>query len=139
MSTEQVPGADGCVSFKVSATSLAAKQYMGVKLSAANTVAIGDANGDLVVGILQNKPPANGTARVFTAGGGICKVYAGAAVATVGTPLTTNASGHLVGASDNDIILGYALETAGAAGDIISMLYIGAHQCTNVSFYTTAS
>ena len=138
MATFQVPGADGCTSWKT-ASDCSALQYHIVQLSAAKTVGIGVANGDLTIGVLQNKPASGEAARVFTQPGGICKVYAGAAISTVGTPLVSDASGHAIGASDNDIICGYALETAGAAGDIIEMLFISPYHCADVSYYTTGA
>ena len=138
MASYQVPGADGCTSWKT-ATDLSSSQYMGVKLSAAKTVAIGDANGDLAIGVLQNKPTSGMAAKVFTQSGGICKVYAGAAI-TYGAVLTTNASGHLVTTTtDTDIAFGYALESAGAAGDIIEMLFVGPHIISDASWYSAGS
>lgn len=146
MATTLLPDAEGCIDFKC-ATDLSAAQYHGVKLSAAMTVAIGDADGDLLAGVLMNAPngsssgtnPGNTTAKVFTLVGGIVPVYAGAAISTVGSPLTTDSSGHWIGASDGDVICGYALETAGASGDVIRMLYTGPQHESNVSIYTTGS
>ncbi len=140
MATFQVPGADGCTSWKVGATSLAKKQYMAVVLSAANTVAIcGSTTGQLLIGPLQNAPAAYEEAQVFTQAGGIAKVYAGETLATVGTPLGTDASGYYVAAADGDIINGYSLEAAGASGDIIRMLVCVPHSCANVSLYVSGS
>ena len=138
MASYQVPGADGCTSWKT-ATDLSSSQYMAVKMSAAKTVAIGDANGDLGVGILQNKPTSGEAAQVFTQCGGICKVYAGAAI-TYGAVLTPNASGHMITTTtDTDIVFGYATESAGAAGDIIEMLFVGPYAGSDLSWYSAGS
>ena len=138
MSTYQVPGADGCTSWKT-ATDLSSCQYHAVKLSAAKTVAIGDANGDLGIGILQNKPTSGMAAQVFTLCGGICKVYAGDAI-TYGAVLTPDSSGHMITTvTDTDIAFGYAIESAGAAGDIIEMLFVGPYAGSDFSWYTAGS
>ena len=139
MASYQVPGADGCTSWKT-ASDLSSYQYHVVQLSAAKTAGVGVANGDLTIGILMNKPTSGQAARVFTQAGGICKVVAGDAIAVVGSPLcaeTTTAD--LIIASDNDIIIGYALETAGAAGDVIEMLMISPYHCADVSYFTTGA
>ena len=139
MATYTVPGADGCQSFKA-AGDLSAYQYHGMKFSAAKTVTIGDANADLYAGVLLNKPAAAGeAAQVATLPGMIVKVYAGAAIATVGTRLTLDASGHFIGATDADICVGRNIETAGAAGDIIEMIIDPPTDCANVSYYTSGS
>lgn len=141
MATTLLPDAEGCIDFKC-ATDLSAAQYHGVKLSAAMTVAIADADGDLLVGVLLNAPNGstnNTTAKVFTQVGGIVPAYAGAAISTVGTPVTTDASGHFIGASDGDIIVGYAYTTAGAAGDLFNLYFSGPQHESNVSIYTTGS
>ena len=138
MASYQVPGADGCTSWKT-ATDMSSYQYHAVQVSAAKTAGLAEANGDFTIGILQNAPTSGEPAQVFTKYGGVCKVYAGAAIATVGTPLVSDASGHLIGASDNDIVIGYALETAGAAGDIIEMMVISPQHVADVSYFTTGA
>lgn len=134
MASYQVPGADGCISFKT-ASDLSACQYHGVKLSAADTVAIADANGDGIVGVLMNKPTSGEEARIFTTQGGKVVLYAGAAITAVKKLLTTDASGHWIMASDGDIVAAYATQTAGAAGDVIEAVWIGPHYCADISKY----
>lgn len=137
MSTYQIP-AEGCTSWKT-ASDLSSCQYHAVKMSAADTVAIGDANGDLGVGILQNKPTSGQAALVFTQSGGICKVYAGAAI-TFGAGLTPDSNGHMIATTtDTDVCFGYAKQSAGAAGDVIEMLFVGPYAVSDISWYSAGS
>ena len=138
MATFQVPGADGCTSWKT-ATNLSSCQYHAMYISAAKTVALAT-DTHLLVGILQNKPTSGSAARVFTQAGGICKVYAGAAITTVGSLLTSDGSGHIIATTtDEDIVLGIALETAGAAGDVVEMLYTGPVPHSDASRYASGA
>lgn len=138
MSTYQVPGADGCTSWKT-ATDCSSYQYHVMQISAAKTAGIGEANGDLSIGILQNKPTSGIAARVATQYGMICKAYAGAAITPVGSQLASDGDGHIILAVDNDIVIAHAVETAGAAGDIIEVLLVPPHHVANVSYFVDGS
>jgi hypothetical protein len=126
MATMQIPS-EGCVSFKTG-TNLSACQYHAVRLGTTNkTVVVADGNGHRLIGILMNKPTSGMAAVVATQPGMIVPVYAGAAIA-LGDPLVDDASGHLIDTTtDTDCIIGYAMESAGAAGDIIEMLMVSPH------------
>ena len=133
MASLQVP-TEGTVTFKAYAD-LSTYQYCFVKLSSSMTVTYADANGDLGVGILVNKPTAAGyDADVFTLVGGICPVRAGAAF-SYGQLLTADADGEAIAASDNDTVMAIALESAGAADDIVECMIISPRTCSNVSYY----
>lgn len=105
------------------AADLSLQQFKIVKLSAnAREVNICTAVTDLPLGVLQDKPSVAGraaTVRLI----GISKVVAGAAIAvnsivgpdTQGRAIVTAAGGAI----------GWALEAAGAAGEIITVLVCG--------------
>lgn len=100
-------------------------QYLAMRLSAANTVNIASNNAALtVVGVLQDTPKAAGReARVAI--NGESKVKAGAAI-TAGVPISHNSSGRAIAATSGLALLGFALEAAGADGDVIrAVLNIG--------------
>lgn len=92
-----------------------------VKLSADDTVIAAAASADLVIGVVQDVSPTAGE-RVDVALQGVAYVTAGAAFAR-GARLMSDASGRailaaaMVGANANTI--GFALESATAAGDVI--------------------
>ena len=74
--------------------------------------------GELCIGILQNKPDAAGkAASVCTFG--VCKVYAGATI-TIGQNLTAGADGRAEVAASADFVIGQA-RSAGADGEVITM------------------
>jgi Uncharacterized conserved protein (DUF2190) len=77
------------------------------------------------VGVLLDKPKANETASVQTYD--VCKVVAGAALATVGTKISSDASGRAIAAISTYYVLGETMEVAGAIGDIISVRLYNSH------------
>ena len=111
------------------------KQYYIVKLdTTANTVVIaGQYEGD---GILQNEPKYDATngfyeaASVLTASGVKAKVVAGDAIANIGTayPLEADSSGRAVAftrtvpGTTATKLIGYPIEAASAAGQIITIV-----------------
>lgn len=104
---------------------LSAKQYFGVKLTAANGCDLAGASdaagGEAVVGVLQNKPTSGKAAEVLTRG--MTKVVAGGAFA-VGDPLKTTAAGKFVKATGEAAgtlvhVVATAFEAAAADGDIV--------------------
>ena len=139
------PGTDGCLTFKC-ATDLSSRQYRVVKLSAAWTVAACDAAGAITtigpIGILQNAPDGSTDselgAKVLCTPGYVGLAEAGAAISTVGR-ISCDSVGRVIAAADGYNILGYALETAGAAADIISVMWLPEGHDANVSLYTTGS
>lgn len=83
-------------------------------------VVASEAENFAICGVLVNKPAAAGRfASVAYKGRG--KVMAGAAINTHQTMLTTNGSGRAIAAGSGDMVLGFALETAAADGDIIGI------------------
>lgn len=107
----------------VAAVDLSAYQYRVMRLSAAKTVNVasnnlGSSAVGLAVGVLLNKPAAAGRAATV-ANEGTCKVVAGAAV-TVDGPITHDGSGYAINAVSGSIVIGRALEAAGAAGEIFT-------------------
>lgn len=117
-------GYDGAVtSFKASGD-LSTNQYYVVKLTAAMTVGTTSATTDDGIGILQNKPKAaNVGAEVMVRG--VSKAVAGGTCA-YGDWLVSGSDGRLRNDADGDsassVFVAKALEAAGAAGDVISVL-----------------
>jgi hypothetical protein len=75
------------------------------------------ANTSRVAGVLRFKASSGQQASVIYQG--IAKVMAGAAVTTLGYPLTVTASGWFIAASSGGAMVGRAL-TAAASGDLLS-------------------
>lgn len=92
--------------------SIPAYKYKVVNLN--GTLAAGPA---LAAGILKYGANSGGTASVIVHG--ITKVFIGAAVSTLGFPLTVTTSGYVIAASSGGVCFGRAF-TTGASGDIIS-------------------
>ncbi len=96
------------------------KNYF-VEVSAANTVTACNGATDRVLGVCLQTVAASGDAapiRVL----GVAKVVASAAI-SAGAVVGTTATGTAVTKSSaGDLVVGVALEAAGAAGDIISVL-----------------
>jgi hypothetical protein len=108
-------------------------QYKFLELSSTNAVATAaNAAGDDVVGIsLEARSAAQITAgdtRIpVLLPGCVAKVLAGAAIdiTAAAVPVTTDASGRAVAvAAATDRILGYALQSAGAANEVIEILFL---------------
>lgn len=101
---------------------LAAKQYYVVQASStAGEVKVGStAATDLILGIVQNDPAAGEVADV--ACNGIAKAAAETGV-TYGDSLTTSSTGRVkTTTTDGDQIVGIALASSTAAGDIIPVI-----------------
>lgn len=97
---------------------LSANQFHFVTVASDEQV---DPTGDglFANGVLQNDPNTAGHAAVVAIGG-VTQVKAGGSV-TAGDAVASDASGKAVTAASGDVILGTALETAGADGDIIAI------------------
>jgi hypothetical protein len=92
--------------------SIAAYKYKVINLN--GTLAAGP---NLAAGILKYGANSGGTASCVIHG--VTKAFAGAAVGTVGYPLTVTTSGYLIAASSGGVSIGRALATC-ASGDIFS-------------------
>ena len=103
------------------AADLSAVQYHIMRLSAANTVNVASLTTVTgICGVLQNKPQSGEAGAIAYLGQG--RVGAGGAI-TAGVHVTCNGSGRAATANSGDMIVGQALEAAGADGDIIDVLY----------------
>lgn len=80
------------------AADLSTKQFYGVKINSSGLLALCDAAGENVYGVLQNKPDAAGRA-ASVAVSGITKAIAGGVIAP-GATVAVNASGKFVDASE---------------------------------------
>ena len=112
---------------------LSGAQYRIVaKNSSARQVFRANSDDDVIVGVLQNKPKAEGRAATVRIGG-TAKVVAGAAVAA-GDRVTTDSQGRAIKStySNADLVsqLGVAITAATAAGQLIEVLVnpVIAHQ-----------
>ena len=113
----------------VAATDMSTYQYKVVKLSTttAFTVEVFSGAGDEPLGILQNAPSASQNADVLLINaGGFSKVSADAAI-SVGSKVMTSADGQAASAlygvlaTGTSFFLGFSLEAAGAADDVITL------------------
>lgn len=110
-----------CVT-KKAAGDLSTKQYLFMKVSAAQTVDTCAAITDKSLGVLQDKPTAAGK-DASVAVDGTTKVIAGAAI-TAGAYVAPMASGKAQTAVSTQYPRGQALDTAVNDGDIIEILLI---------------
>ena len=96
-------------------------QYLCMMMSGARTVTVASANTSLVCGILQNDPLSGQAANVGFMG--VSKAVAGAAI-TAGAQLMSDTSGRVITqtTAGTNPTMGQAIETAGAAGQIITIL-----------------
>ena len=101
----------------IAAADLSANQFAMVKYDA-NAQAVICGAGEAPLGVLT-VPAKLGNACTVTVSG-VVMVEVGTGGITLGANAATNASGHVIAAATNDVIVGTALE-AGAAGVIIAM------------------
>jgi len=101
----------------IAAADLSANQFAMVKYDA-NAQAVICGAGEAPLGVLTVPAKLNNAATVTVSG--IVMVEVGTGAITLGANAATNASGHVIAAATNDVIVGTALE-AGAAGTIIAM------------------
>lgn len=94
------------------------------KNAVADQIALSGGQDEVIAGVLQNKPAAAGRAATVQVAG-IAKVEAGAAV-TAGDVVAPNASGLAITfvptAASVEWVLGIAMTTVGAAGEILEVL-----------------
>jgi len=104
--------------------SSAASQFKLLKLVSGEVV-VSAAATDVSIGVLQNKPKAGEIALIAMLNASVIgKCRAGAAI-TAGALLVSDADGDVITSTPTaaDFVIGQALETAGAAGDIIAVLF----------------
>lgn len=119
---------------------LSTHRYKLVAVNGSGQVALAGA-GDMAIGVLQNKPSAQGRSATVRVSG-VSKVVAGAAV-SAGAQVTSDANGKAVTATAATVdtttssasegvtasnVIGIALEAAGADGEVIpvALLHAGA-------------
>lgn len=125
--TETISGALAAADYNTSSKQF----YIMKKNTTDNQYALCDTDGEICIGILQNKPSASGNA-AEVAVRGISKVVAGETL-TAGDLFGTDSSGKAkkvestnTGADVNDFYLGHVVE--GAASDELATVYIGVPQ-----------
>lgn len=100
---------------------LSAKQYLAVKLTAANVVGVAGA-GEKAIGVLQNKPTSGQAATVRELGRTKHVVDGNAAAIAAGDWLKANAAGKGVKTTtDKDFVYARAEEASTADGDVIEV------------------
>ena len=103
----------------VADSDLSAKQYYIMKVSAAGKVDLcGD--GELMIGVLQIKPDADGRGATVAGVGSVTKVIAGAAI-TAGDKVSSDTDGKAITATDGDWMLGIALDTVANANELVTV------------------
>lgn len=116
---------DGFAFTLEAAADLSAKQHHLLAVDSSSQVDSAGVGASVVaIGVLQNKPNAQGIAASIHQTG-ISKVVAGAAVAA-GALVTTNAAGRAITATTGDFVSGTALEAAANDGEVIAVL-LGQH------------
>jgi len=101
----------------IAAGDLSTNQFAMVKYDG-NAQAVICGAGEAPLGVLT--VPAKATNACTVTVSGIVMVEVGTGGITLGANAATNASGHVIAAATNDVIVGTALE-AGAAGVLIAM------------------
>jgi hypothetical protein len=115
MATEQ-PGFS--VGTLLAGADLSALQYTLVKIGAGGTVIACTALGETVFGVLQNKPTSGLVAEVMTLG--VTKIKANAAFALGAMLMTATTGKAATAATAGSAKIGWAMEAAGADGDIVT-------------------
>lgn len=103
----------------VAAADLSAKQYYGLRVTAAFGVDVSSGAGQACLGILQNKPTSGQPAEVMQSG--ISKAIAGAAVAA-GAEVMVAADGRIItAATAGSNVIGICLDGCSNANEVISV------------------
>lgn len=110
----------------LAAADLSAEQYTFVKRGTGRTVVQAGA-GEAAVGVLWNAPALDQAGTVVV--GGRPNVYAGAAIAD-GAEITSDANGQAVTAVSTDVVIGFAMGAASAAGTLVQVELLGEAQYT---------
>lgn len=111
---------------------LSASQYHAVRLTNPNpltgtgrVIIQTQAGDDSTIGILQNKPQAQGEAAEIMSLPGITKWVVGAGSVQVGSLVTSDANGKCQTATGGQVVLGHALQAVSGGGDEIISVLIG--------------
>jgi hypothetical protein len=99
------------------AADLSSNQFYAVKVTGSRQVNLASTGGEIIYGILQNKPTSGLVADVGILG--VTKAIAGAAI-TAGAALMTDTSGRLITATSTNHRVGIALETVTATGQVFT-------------------
>lgn len=107
----------------VASADLSTKQYLAIKLDSNGQAAVAGA-GDACIGILYDKPNAQGVVgAVHPLNGRKAKAVSGAAI-TKGNLLMSNASGKLVLATTGLYAVGVAVDSASGADEIFQFVAV---------------
>lgn len=113
-----------CIGNLTAAADLSASQYRCVKVTADNQINLADTQGEVILGVLQDKPAQGEAAEVTVVG--VTKVVAGAAL-TAGQAWGVDAQGRAVpvtpgtGGTVGDFIAGIVVEGAANAGELATV------------------
>jgi hypothetical protein len=112
------------------AADLSSYQYRFMVLNTSQQVTYVSSAGGNAQFVLLNKPSAAGDAAELRCigSGGIQKMVAGAAT-TAGALIQSDAVGRAIDAGSSDYALGFGIDAAGAAGDVIRVV-LGANYVT---------
>ena len=105
------------------AADLSTKQFLFVKVTAAEQVNAASVLGEVVVGVLQNKPDAAGRAAEVWGPGSVTKIVSSAAF-SVNAVLTAAATGKAVTAGAGQYGHAIAIQAATGADQLVSVLLI---------------
>ncbi len=108
-----------CITFE-SSGDLSTSQYLFVDLNSSAQIAVETSAGANVIGVLQDKPAAQGRAAAVAISG-VSLVVAGAAF-DAGAKITVDTAGKAQTATTGNFIHGIALKAAGAANDVVPVL-----------------
>jgi putative effector of murein hydrolase len=86
-------------------------------------IQVASTSGQAIVGILQNNPQLAEAAQVMVHG--VSKAVIGAAITSIGTILTTNASGQLINAASGNFGVAKSLQAGASSGQVIAVLLYG--------------
>ena len=109
----------------------ASKQYFAVDVGPSTgagvagpaAVILASVSGQAIMGILQNNPQLAESAQVMVHG--VSKAVVGASITSIGTILTTNASGQLINAASGNFGVAKSLQAGVSSGQIIPVLLYG--------------
>lgn len=104
-----------------SAADFTGSQFRFVDCNSSGKAALPSAAGARVVGVRQNKPNTGQATTIVQSG--VSLVEAGAAI-TAGASVQTDANGKAITAASTKLIVGIALKSAGADGEVIPVLLV---------------
>lgn len=115
----------GHLSGITAAADLSSYQYYFVAQNTSGQAALATAQGQRVIGVLEDAPSAEGR-NALIAYRGCAKVIAGGAVA-INDPICCDSSGRAIKANDSDeFVIGVAMSDASAAGEYVNVLLLHA-------------